>query len=242
MVREARAAAAPPAGGAVSEGERFARLWQQTQIPPPVSAIVARFAGLSVVCRIPPERLVEAMATWRELLVRAQGHGGEDADDLVQLTMALALEPTFSNPRIRAMAEVVLETVSAARDRHAMLALLANSACRESDAEGAVGWLRLMDPRSDELRVDSPYRACHAAYETLRGGFAAVIALLGMRHEDVPMHPQWVLLATILRANAFAKMGDPGAARAQIGRLPASSASAVEYVVARWPALALLRG
>ena len=246
--RGSRALAVEPI---VAEGERFKRLWEQTHIPARVSQVVARFSGLTVVATIPPERVGEALAIWRQLLVHVQGSRGdpsisteasESAEDLVALTRALTFQPDLQGRRLRGMAESVLEAVSAPHQRHEMLGMLSNAACREHDGAGALGWLGQMSSRSPDLRVDSVYRGTHAVYETLRGAFGNVVTLLGARHEDVPMHSHWVLLATLFRANAFARVGDVEGGRAQLARLPASVQSLLPTVCERWRALALFGG
>jgi hypothetical protein len=143
------------------------------------------------------------------------------AERLMFLTVCLSnvLAEKGDLTGLRALYEGALEVVSLPRHRQSLRGFLTRNAAKHGDLESAQAWLAGCDPGSDELETDSPYRVSAAYLATARGDFNAVLQFLGPDLSSVPIADSMDGVATVLRANAFEKMGHVDAARGVLAEL-----------------------
>lgn len=210
-VRDDRPAFAPQQAP-ISEQERINRLRAQDGkplLPPPsLQALVPNG-------QLPAWKVQEALAVWQatrqELRVTANF---EAAERLLFLTMVLSqhfMEQT-DKLRQRAMLESALEVFTLPRHRQVMRGYLCRSACRLGDLQAAEQWLAPCDRQSDDLETDSEYRYSRAFIDTATGDWNAVLRTLGGRFEDVPIQDAMDAVCSVLRANAWERLGHMQAA------------------------------
>jgi hypothetical protein len=198
---------APPAYAPVSEQERLTRLRMQDGKPlEPPSSIQHLFEG----GRLPEWKMNEAVAIWnstRQELRQARGNF-DAAERLVFMTMMLSQSlPSGEKLRERSLLEGCLDAVSLPRHRQIMRGFLARAAVRAGDVQAAEAWLAPCDARADDLQMDSAYRFSRAFIDTARGDFPRVLEVLGPGQNDVPIDDAADDVCTVLRANAWEKLG-----------------------------------
>jgi hypothetical protein len=210
-VRDDRPAFASPQAP-ISEQERINRLRAQDGKPllPPPSLQALLPNG-----QLPAWKVQEALAVWQatrqELRVTANF---EAAERLLFLTMVLSHHFVEQSDKLRqrAMLESALEVFTLPRHRQVMRGYLCRSACRLGDLQAAEQWLGPCDRQSDDLETDSEYRYSRAFIDTARGDWNAVLRSLGGRFEDVPIQDAMDAVCSVLRANAWERLGQPQAA------------------------------
>lgn len=210
-VRDDRPALAP-SQAPISEQERINRLRAQDGkplLPPPsLQALVPNG-------QLPAWKVQEALAVWQatrqELRVTANF---EAAERLLFLTMVLSQHFMEQTDRLRqrAMLESALEAFTLPRHRQVMRGYLCRSACRLGDLQAAEQWLAPCDRQSDDLETDSEYRYSRAFIDTAKGDWNAVLRTLGGRFEDVPIQDAMDAVCSVLRANAWERLGHMQAA------------------------------
>ena len=210
-VRDDRPALAP-SQAPISEQERINRLRAQDGkplLPPPsLQALVPNG-------QLPAWKVQEALAVWQatrqELRVTANF---EAAERLLFLTMVLSQHFMEQTDRLRqrAMLESALEAFTLPRHRQVMRRYLCRSACRLGDLQAAEQWLAPCDRQSDDLETDSEYRYSRAFIDTAKGDWNAVLRTLGGRFEDVPIQDAMDAVCSVLRANAWERLGHMQAA------------------------------
>jgi len=226
-----------PRSPAHDEPGRLMRLRAQDGKPllPPTG-----FEQLVVGSEIPAHKLQEAQMVWsatRKALIANQGDLAA-ADRLVWLTMLMRntlLEK--DDPRVRALLEGALEVLMLPRHRQTLRGHLARSAVKERDYDSAEQWLSGCDTNNEDLMADTSWRVSKAFLMTARNQPQEVINLIGGTFEDVPIHDSMDAIATVLRANAWEKMGNVDAARAVLGAFMSRGglAAVVESVVKSMP-------
>jgi hypothetical protein len=240
LVAPLRPDTAVPRSAPMHDGERLNRLRQQDGrplLPPP--GLEAVMPGGS----IEPWKLNEARAVWaqtRRHLTQSPSDVAA-AERLVFLTMALSnvIGQTGDDGGLRAIYEGALEVLTLPRHRQTMRGYLARHAARTGDVESAEAWLAGCDPGSDDLFTDSVYRITRAYIETGANRPQGVLQILGGSEQDVPINDAMDALATVLRANAWERMGNLDAARHLLSRFMSSQSgisAAVESVVKAMPA------
>jgi hypothetical protein len=177
----------------------------QPLLPPP--GLEQLISGSS----IPDYKLQEAQAIWtgtRQQLA-TQPADIAAAERLLFLTMALknALTKAPDDGRIRAMLESALEVVTLPRHRQTLRCDLARRAATNNDLQGAEEWLTGCDPYSEDLTMDSAYRITRAFIDTGHSRPQSVLQILGGSFEEVAIQDALDPLATVLRANAWERMG-----------------------------------
>ncbi|GAB4207117.1 MAG: hypothetical protein OHK0013_24440 [Sandaracinaceae bacterium] len=227
----------------VSEPERVARLRMQDGVPmTPPASLASLFAGNT----IPDYKLSEAFdvfqATRREVKNTQSPEASERLYFLsVVASSTLALKGDFT--RVRALLETALDVVVLQRHQNCLRAMLARNAVREGDLGSAEQWLSGCDPRAEDLPSDSNYRVARALIDTARGDFQAVLATLGRSNDEVPIQDALDEAATLVRANAFEKMGNVQTAvqllRDRMGRSSAFGRQALEQFARIYPSLGL---
>jgi hypothetical protein len=234
-VRDDRPAFAPTQAP-ISEQERLGRLRAQDGKPllPPASLQALVPNG-----QLPAWKVQEALAVWQatrqELRVTANF---EAAERLLFLTMILSQHFVDQTDRLRqrAMLESALEVFTLPRHRQVMRGFLCRSACRLGDLQAAEQWLAPCDRLSDDLETDSEYRYSRAFLDTARGDWNAVLRTLGGRFEDVPIQDAMDAACSVLRANAWERLGQVqsavGLLQQAMAQQGASGRQAISKVIA----------
>lgn len=159
---------------------------------------------------------------WGDARAQRESGGGFAAEELLH-TLALvvpgALLAQGASLEARAMIEASRDLCEDARYRQMLASALARGAARDDDVESAERWGALIEPRSDDLHIDTASRLARAYIATARREWMAVIGVLGQDIDDVPVVDGMDVLAAVLRANAHEQRGDVGRAKAQLMRL-----------------------
>lgn len=199
---------APQGRGHVNEIQRLQNLRAQDGKPllPPPALQPLMEAG-----QLASWKIDEAVQIWQS--TRQQLSTSQDfnaAEQLLFLTMMLAnhYSQTKDDMRQRAMFESALEAFSLPRHQQVMRGFLARNAVKEGDIAAAEQWIAPCDPASDDLQSDSAYRISRAMIETAKGDFNAVLKVIGRSQTEVPIMDAMDAIATVLRANAWEKLGN----------------------------------
>ena len=217
----------------ISEQERLNRLRAQDGKPllPPPSLQALLPNG-----QLPAWKVQEALAVWQatrqELRVTANF---EAAERLLFLTMVLSHHFVEQSDKLRqrAMLESALDVFTLPRHRQVMRGYLCRSACRLGDLQAAEQWLAPCDRQSDDLETDSEYRYSRAFIDTARGDWNAVLRSLGGRFEDVPIQDAMDAVCSVLRANAWERLGQTQAAVALLQQAMANQGANGRQAIAR---------
>jgi hypothetical protein len=205
---------------AMPEPERLDRLRSQlgkpTRVPQPLADLFVGF-------RLLPWKVSEALGRWRRLLADAQ-RDPEVEGALERLTRALASHfGQEGDPmRERALLQAALEAVRTPRHRQSLLAALSRAACRVGDAAAAESWLRMCDPTSSNLEIDSVYRATRALVATYGQQHEEVLQVLGAGGE-APISDEYQVPCAVLLGNALERLGRVDEAVAVLDRGQSSS-------------------
>jgi hypothetical protein len=222
-----------PQQAPISEQERLNRLRAQDGKPllPPPSLQALLPNG-----QLPAWKVQEAFAVWQatrqELRVAANF---EAAERLLFLTMVLSHSFLEQGDKIRqrAMLESALEVFTLPRHRQVMRGYLCRSACRLGDLHAAEQWLAPCDRQSDDLETDSEYRYSRAFIDTAKGDWNAVLRSLGGRFEDVPIQDAMDAVCSVLRANAWERLGQPQVAVALLQQAMANQGASGRQAIAK---------
>ncbi|MEZ4227355.1 MAG: hypothetical protein R3B13_40835 [Polyangiaceae bacterium] len=191
------------------------------------------FAGLKLL----PWKVVEALGHWKRLkdddAARSQYQG---ARALQRLTVALAdhFQAEGDLMRARSLLETALDATTHAGFRQMLCAALSRSACHAGDIEAAESWLLACDPTPRELDADTAHRFARATLDTRLGRFQAVVQVLGVSAEAVPIHDEHEAPCTALRANALERLGNVEAARAAVDGFMQRGAAFERYLFAEY--------
>ncbi|MCA9604196.1 MAG: hypothetical protein KC619_01290 [Myxococcales bacterium] len=199
----------------ISEQERYARLRQQDRQPAPLPDGIA---ALLVDGHLPPERVPQAEAEWRD--VRSQmaiSPSFPICERFFHLTVLLA--PHFDERRRRAALETAVELLPDAGHRHVLRCMLAREAAKAGDTAAAEAWLAPVNPRPTDLEQDTAHRLAAATLATFRRDHRRVAELLGFRREDVPLENRSEVACWILRLDALEHLGREGDAIAEMSDL-----------------------
>ena len=140
------------------------------------------------------------------------------SEELTHLTLVLYNHYVKANDKKqqRAILESALEALSLPQHKQFVLGILSRSAVKDGDIQAAREWLKTCDPHSDDLRSDTTYRIGQALIDTAEGNFDNVHKVLGVSQMDVPISDGYHEVSTVLRANAWEKLGQPDTARTLI--------------------------
>lgn len=167
----------------------------------------------------PPSHVVEAIdssAPIEEVLdvfskVAAEVHQGAPFaahERLFFLATIIAKRLGRRDDRVlRAVLQTTVEQVDSARYRQALYGLLARSAARVGDYASAESWLELVDPRSDDLLVDTSYRLARAEMAASRSDYQTVLSVLGTGMDQVPTLDNEDEHVELLRSDAIERLG-----------------------------------
>jgi hypothetical protein len=190
---------------------------------------------------IPPHRVQEARAMWAS----TRQHLQTQPSDFAAAERILWLLLLFRNTLVRAgdrmgaraMVESTLEVVTLPRHRQMMRCSLAREAAKDNDLQAAESWLAGCDPYSEDLEMDSEYRISRAFIDTASRRYQTVLQVLGQNEQEVPIQDALDPLATVLRANAWERLGNVAAAHQLLARFMGQSGAAnvVESVVNAMP-------
>jgi hypothetical protein len=226
---------APP-----NEAERLQRLRAQDGkplLPPPSLQTLVGPGG-----EIPQHRLQEAMVVWQTTRNEVKATGSfEAAERLIFLTMSLSNQFSRGQEHVRqrAMYETALEAFNLPRHRQMMLGFLSRNASKMGDLASAERWLSLCDPQAEDLESDTSFRMSLAFFETARGNWNGVLQAIGPNHTDVPIMDAFDILAGVLRANAWEKMGQVPASvtllQEMMQKIGAQGRQVLEQIIASVP-------
>jgi len=191
----------------LSEAERLIRLRQQDGRP--------LLAPPSLQSLVPDGQLAawkvnEAIQVWNSTRSEVQRTANYEASErLVFLTMVLANHFSDNNDlmRQRAMFESALDVCTLPRHKQIMRGYLSRCAARQGDLAAAEQWLAPCDRQSDDLETDSAYRFSRAFIDTARQNYNGVLHVLGAGSKDVPLMDAVDAVCTVLRANAWERVG-----------------------------------
>jgi hypothetical protein len=187
---------------------------------------------------VPPHKMQEARMIWSATR-RALAANPADipaSERLVWLTMVIRNSITDERV-VRALLEGALEVSMLPRHRQGLRGHLARGAAKLGDLASADAWLSACDPYSEDLQADSPYRVSMAFVETARGRWHETLVLLGGTEEEVPIDDMMDGIATVLRANAWERMGNLPAAEQVLTKYMARGglAPVIEGIIAALP-------
>jgi len=154
-------------------------------------------------------RREDVLAAWQTARKQTANQSHEAAAELLYLTLILGNEYVERKDWTghRAMLESALEAFFLPRHRSSIAADLACGACRQNDLAGASMWLALCDPHSADLYADSNYRYARASIARRKGDWRDVLACLGSRAGEVPIHQAFLSTSTVSRAHALENLG-----------------------------------
>ena len=159
---------------------------------------------------LPAERVPEVLREWsaaRAEVAATRAPVSEQRLYFLTLFLMTPLGLAQDHVRQRAVIESATEVLSLPEYKLSLRCQLARLAARTGDLTAAEQWLRLVDPASESLQVDSEYRCTRAHVATARGDFHEVLRQLGSNALEIPIADTLDLLAGVLRANAFEKLG-----------------------------------
>jgi hypothetical protein len=191
----------------LDEAQRFERLRAHAQHPTVLPDSIKHLVAGS---KIAADRVPEAMADWQRTRIEmAAGAQFPVAERLFHLTVLLSDHfARAGDPlRVRALLETALELLSAPRHRQVLRGSLATHAARAGDLAGADAWFAGCSPVSDDIHVDTAWRASKAYISTLREDWPGVTHALGSRTGDVPLADGEAEGCALLRSNALERSG-----------------------------------
>ena len=195
------------AAAPVDEAQRFERLRAHAQHP---TVLPDSLKHLVAGSKIAADRVPDAMADWQRTRTEmAAGAQFPVAERLFHLTVLLSdhFARAGDSLRVRALLETALELLTAPRHRQVLRGSLAKHAARAGDLAGADAWFAGCSPVSDDIHVDTAWRASKAYVSTLRGDWPGVTHALGSRTGDVPLADGEAEGCALLRANALERSG-----------------------------------
>ncbi len=118
----------------------------------------------------------------------------------------------------RAVLETALDLLPDEGHRHLLRCRLAMEAIAEGDLDSAEGWLGECDPEPEVLELDSPYREAKARVCLRRQDFRGVLAVVGQKRGDVPIHSAHEAACDRLRAHSLESLGERDLADAELNQ------------------------
>jgi hypothetical protein len=191
-----------PGGAGGDEGRRLAALREQDGTPVTPPSHVVESIG-------PSASIEEMVGVFSKTAAEVRQEAPFAVHErLFFLTTIIAQRLGGRDDRLlRAVLQTSVEQVDSARYRQALYALLARSAARVGDYTSAEGWLELVDPRSDDLLVDTSYRLAHAEMAASRSDYPAVLSVLGTGLDQVPTVDNEDEYVELLRSDALERLG-----------------------------------
>jgi DNA-directed RNA polymerase subunit RPC12/RpoP len=160
--------------------------------------------------RLPAERVPEVLREWSAARAEVAATRSPMAEERLYFLTLFLMAPlglAQDHVRQRAVIESATEVLSLPGYKLSLRCQLARLAARTGDLAAAEDWLALVDPASESLDVDSEYRCARAQIATARGDFHEVLRQLGSNALEIPIADSLDLLAGVLRANAFERLG-----------------------------------
>ena len=155
----------------LDEGRRLAELRQQdgTVLEPPSHV----FEGVDDDLRL--DSLLPAFRKTVEEIRRGASFTAHEKLFFLALISAGRLWDGSDDLMLRAILQTAVEHVDSDRYRQALYSQLARAAIERGNHHAAEQWLGLLDPRSEDLLVDTCYRLASAEYATARNDFEEVL-------------------------------------------------------------------
>jgi hypothetical protein len=201
---------------------RFERLRAQDGqplLPPPNLRHLAAGGGLD------PAKVMEARQQWDAARGQMQAGPSYPVEErLFWTTFLLARHYAEHDARREAMQiiEATLPLLHDPRHRQITLGLGARNAAVLHDFATADRYLAQLDPRSDDLQVDTNYRFTTAYVALTRNDHRTALHVLGMEIDDVPISDAYDTVCGVLRAHAHEAAGQHELACTQLMKLAAS--------------------
>jgi hypothetical protein len=188
---------------------------------------------------IQPGRGQEAIAIWQSLRARAAAGDVSASEDLTMLSILIAQQPDMAaQPAMSmAIAESAYDAAVLPRHKQEQLGRLVRLSIAAGDHPGATRYLSWMMPNAPELDADSEFRVSAAVVATLEGNAPRVMELLGPQKDAIPIVDSMDPMASVFRANAYERMGNPQAAAQILRELP--DPQILPLVRSRFPSLQL---
>ncbi|MBX3191796.1 MAG: hypothetical protein KF819_32700 [Labilithrix sp.] len=199
----------------LGEAERIARLRAQDGKPllPPPNLLHLMPSG-----QLAEWKVEEAVSIWNgaRQTLRTNPSDFDAAERLLFLSMVIAqhFKSKGDKLRQRSLLEGALDVATLPRHRQVLRGFLTRAAVLAEDLEAAEAWLAPCDPSSDDLSMDSEWRFSRAFIDTAKGNFQNVLVVLGRGANDVPIEDAADDVCTVLRANAFERLGQVDVATA----------------------------
>lgn len=220
-------------GAPVDEAQRLASLWQQVDVGFMVHPEVTQLGEHGALTDVNFEA---ARQQWEEIRAIAGDpiQAPSIGDDLMWLTTLLAgyWAQHGDRLRVRALWESTLEASYGPRQRQFSRGSLCRLSVNDGDLDAAVKWLRPCDPQASDLCSDSTYRLSYAFLTSAQGQHQSALQALGQTADEYPWFFSLRILSTVVRANAFERLGDVGRGAEQLRQLAATSPDAAVMVPA----------
>ncbi|MCB9593958.1 MAG: hypothetical protein H6719_14590 [Sandaracinaceae bacterium] len=227
----------------ISDDERWRLLRSQDGrplVPPAALAYLVQNGALH------PAKVDESFYLYQQTKREvATTHSPEAAERLFFLTLMLNthLGLAQDDSRRRAILETSLETLELPRHQQVLRCLLASAAAKEGDLTSAERWIAPCDPMSQDLEADTAWRCARVFIDTSRGDWNAVLHVLGVQDDQVPIADAWDPTAAVFRANALERAGDLQGAvtalRARMSKESHSGRTTMQRIIQGHPQLQL---
>ncbi len=179
-----------------------------------------------------PAKVGEATQLWETALTEVRTTPSYPSEErLFWLLFLLARHHAENGERPRAQ-QLLEATIPYLNDpRHAQIGfgLAARNAGAMGDHDAAARWAAQLDPRSEDLQIDTNYRFSVAYVALLRDDMQTVLQVLGSEVDDVPISDAYDDVCGVLRAHAHERLGRLDVAQRQLARF-ASSLKGLEAV------------
>jgi len=191
----------------VSEAQRFERLRAQDGkplLPPPSVHSLLGQGGLD------PAKAPQAVQMWQAAQQELSAAHSFPAEERVFWCFFLLAALYSTQGDRHGAAKIARETLPYVQDpRHQQLVLgaMARYSALTRDTKTATESAARLDPRSEDLLVDSTYRLTTAYMAALNGDDATVLSVLGSNTTDIPICDAYDELCGVLRANAHERQG-----------------------------------
>lgn len=225
----------------MSEAQRFERLRAQDGkplMPPPNLRGLCSGGGLA------PNKHDEAHAMWHAALGEIQSAPSFPTEERLYWTafmLARHYAEIGQRVRVAPLVEATLPWLREARHQQTLTGLLARNWSFLGDHATAAQLVARLDPRSDDLQIDSCYRFSAAYAAIMRDDPQAALAVLGMNLDDVPISDAYDTVCGVYRAHALERTGRVDLAQQQLARMAGTPAamSNIESIAMMNPSLQL---
>lgn len=204
----------------IDEAARMAGLWAQMLKPDPESPLLYRvpsglesFAAMIDESQARKAGLSAVREAWEHTRARMLVDSTPDREDTIRLfRLAILLSHFYQaeddHEHARAVLESALELCSEPGQRNILRCRLARAALDTGDEEAFHAWIADCNPRPIYIEADTEIRIAQALRHLRAGAHYQILDVLGRRAEDVPIALADVTLARLLRAHAYAGLGD----------------------------------